>query len=75
MQRFLSPRFYSYVNASPPPVDRELDPIEGEALASVTAPVRRRHPLAPKHYLWVVGAALVIFFALRWLGSATKAVA
>jgi len=70
VQRFLSPRFYSYVNASPPPVDRELDPIEGEALASVTAPVRRRHPLAPKHYLWVVGAALVIFFALRWLGSA-----
>ena len=32
--------------------------------------MRRRHPLAPKHYLWVVGAALVIFFALRWLGSA-----
>ena len=58
------------MNASPPPVDRELDPIEGEALASVTTPVRRRHPLAPKHYLWVVGAALVIFFALRWLGSA-----
>ena len=31
--------------------------------------MRRRHPLEPKHYLWVVGAALVIFFALRWLGS------
>lgn len=29
----------------------------------------RRHPLAPKHYLWVVGFALVIFLALRWLGS------
>ena len=53
-----------------PPVDRAVDPIEGEALASVVPPVRRRHPLAPKHYLWVVGAALVIFFALRWLGSA-----
>jgi predicted PurR-regulated permease PerM len=61
------------VNASPPPlppVDRAVDPIEGEALASVVPPVRRRHPLAPKHYLWVVGAALVVVFALRWLGSA-----
>jgi predicted PurR-regulated permease PerM len=61
------------VNASPPPVppvDRAVDPIEGEALASVLPPVRRRHPLAPKHYLWVVGAALVVVFALRWLGSA-----
>lgn len=58
------------MNASPPSVDRAVDPIEGEALASVVPPVRRRHPLAPKHYLWVVGAALVIFAALRWLGSA-----
>ncbi|HET8831410.1 MAG TPA: AI-2E family transporter, partial [Casimicrobiaceae bacterium] len=61
------------MNASPPPlppVDRAVDPIEGEALASVVPPVRRRHPLAPKHYLWVVGAALVVVFALRWLGSA-----
>ena len=57
------------MSVSPPPVDRELDPIEGEALAPVAAPARR-HPLAPKQYLWVVGAALVIFFALRWLGSA-----
>jgi predicted PurR-regulated permease PerM len=59
------------VNASPlqpPPVDPALDPIEGESIAP-PAP-RRRHPLAPKHYLWVVGAALVIVFALRWLGSA-----
>ena len=53
-----------------PPVDRVVDPIEGEAAASVVPPVRRRHPLAPKHYLWIVGAALVVFLALRWLGSA-----
>jgi predicted PurR-regulated permease PerM len=62
------------VNALPPqspPIDPALDPIEGEAIASVAAPpARRRHPLAPKHYLWVLGAALVIVFALRWLGSA-----
>src|SRR5512142_1853489 len=32
------------------------------------APPPRRHPLAPKHYLWIVGAALVVFLALRWLG-------
>ncbi|HEX6136635.1 MAG TPA: AI-2E family transporter [Casimicrobiaceae bacterium] len=30
---------------------------------------RRRHPIAPKHYLWIVGAALVVFLALHWLGS------
>ena len=60
------------MNASPPPplLDPAVDPIEGEAIAAATAPVRRRHPLAAKHYLWVVGAALVIVFALRWLGSA-----
>jgi predicted PurR-regulated permease PerM len=28
----------------------------------------RHHPLAPKHYVWIIGAALVIYFALRWLG-------
>ena len=39
-----------------------------EAAAATETP-RRRHPIAAKHYLWIVGAALVIFFALRWLGS------
>ncbi len=29
----------------------------------------RRHPIALKHYLWIVGAAAVVFLALRWLGS------
>jgi predicted PurR-regulated permease PerM len=29
----------------------------------------RRHPLAPKQYLWIVGACVVIVLALRWLGS------
>ena len=60
------------MNALPPrspPIDAALDPIEGEAIAPA-APPRRRHPLAPKHSLWLVGAALVIVFALRWLGSA-----
>jgi predicted PurR-regulated permease PerM len=54
------------VNALPPQsptIDPALDPIEGEAIASVAPPARRRHPLAPKHYLWVVSAALVIVFA------------
>ena len=61
------------MSAPPPPLpppDSDVDRIEGEAVApAATVPVRRRHPLEPKHYLWVVGAALVIFFALRWLGS------
>ena len=29
---------------------------------------RRRHPLAPQHYVWVVGAAIVLVLALHWLG-------
>jgi len=41
----------------PRPPDPALDP----------APARR--PLPLRHYLWGVGAALVIFFALRWLNS------
>jgi predicted PurR-regulated permease PerM len=28
----------------------------------------RRHPLAPKHYLWIVGALVVVGLALTWLG-------
>jgi predicted PurR-regulated permease PerM len=28
----------------------------------------RRHPLAPRHYAWVVGAAIVLVLALHWLG-------
>ena len=41
-----------------------------DALADETGapPPRRRHPLAAKHYLWIVGAAIVLFLALRWLG-------
>ena len=42
--------------------------IEAVSDSIAAPPPRRRHPLEPKHYLWVVGAALVIFFALRWLG-------
>ena len=28
----------------------------------------RRHPLAPRHYAWVVGAAILFVLALHWLG-------
>ncbi|HEY3459310.1 MAG TPA: AI-2E family transporter, partial [Casimicrobiaceae bacterium] len=28
----------------------------------------RRHPLQPKHYLWIVGALVVVALALTWLG-------
>jgi len=28
-----------------------------------------RRPLPLRHYLWGVGAALIVFFALRWLNS------
>lgn len=29
----------------------------------------RRHPLAAKQYLWIAGFCVVVFLALRWLGS------
>ena len=35
---------------------------------SETAPAARR-PLPLRHYLWGVGAGLMVFFALRWLGT------
>ncbi|HXU67220.1 MAG TPA: AI-2E family transporter [Casimicrobiaceae bacterium] len=41
-----------------------------EIPADETVVVRpRRHPLAPRQYLWIVGACVVIVLALRWLGS------
>ncbi len=30
--------------------------------------VEGRRPIAARHYLWIAGAALVLFLALRWLG-------
>ena len=38
------------------------------APAEGAAPPARR-PLPLRHYLWGVGAALIVFFALRWLNS------
>lgn len=51
------------------------DPIEGSTPRAAPAgseaqlAPRRRHPIAAKHYLWIVGAAVVLVLALRWLGS------
>ena len=51
------------------------DPIEGSAPRAAPAgseaelAPRRRHPIAAKHYLWIVGAAVMLVLALRWLGS------
>ena len=67
----------SAVDDVSPPFDRAGDVREHAArLAAAEAAVadaereaRPRHRLAPKHYLWIVGAALVVFFALHWLGS------
>src|SRR6266545_3359335 len=43
----------------PPPV----------AEADVDVPTRRRTPIAARHYLWLLGAAIVLFAALHWLGA------
>ena len=51
------------------------DPLEGSTPGAAptageaqVAP-RRGHPIAAKHYLWIVGAVVVIVLALHWLGS------
>jgi predicted PurR-regulated permease PerM len=52
--------------------DERIDdaPPHAEAPAGESVVVHpRRHPLAPKQYLWIVGACVVIVLALRWLGS------
>jgi predicted PurR-regulated permease PerM len=43
------------------------DPRPPAPAEDAVAPARR--PLPLRHYLWGVGAALVVFFALRWLNS------
>ena len=48
------------MDESRPPESR-LDPVPE------TAP-HRRHPLAPRHYAWVVGTAILFVLALHWLG-------
>jgi sulfite exporter TauE/SafE len=43
---------------------------DSEAVEARREPIAhvRRHPLAPKQYLWIVGALLVLCLALAWLG-------
>ena len=42
--------------------------MRGEVPADPVVVAPRRHPLAPKQYLWIVGALLVLCLALAWLG-------
>jgi predicted PurR-regulated permease PerM len=60
------------VNAGPPtPVgfDSRTTGDPSKAVAEQEPILRpRRHPLAPKQYLWIVGALVVLFVALTWLG-------
>ena len=45
-------------------------PARGETDPAGTPEVpARRQPLSPRNYLWIAGAALVVFFALRYLGA------
>src|SRR5689334_941113 len=58
------------------PRTEPLDPSGERTLPSATmhgageerSAYSRRHPLQPKHYLWIVGALVVIGLALTWLG-------
>src|SRR5690242_9526064 len=52
------------------PMLEALDvPSAGVVAGEPLAPPRRRHPIALKHYLWIVGAVAVVVLALEWLGS------
>jgi len=42
--------------------------LAAERATVAASTVHRHHPIAPKHYLWIVGALLVIVLALLWLG-------
>jgi predicted PurR-regulated permease PerM len=42
--------------------------VESDAADAVDVPTRRRAPIAPRQYLWVLGAAIVLAAALHWLG-------
>jgi predicted PurR-regulated permease PerM len=44
------------------------DRASATAVGAPTTP-HRHHPIAPKHYLWIIGAAAVLVLALHWLGS------
>jgi predicted PurR-regulated permease PerM len=61
------------------PIEPDTDVSDPRARAPASAPLPetapretvlppRRHPLQPKHYLWIVGALVVVGLALTWLG-------
>jgi predicted PurR-regulated permease PerM len=61
------------------PIEPDTDVSDPSARAPASAPLPetapretvlppRRHPLQPKHYLWIVGALVVVGLALTWLG-------
>jgi predicted PurR-regulated permease PerM len=61
----------------PRPPDSAHAPAQGAGAAAHAAgtsvrdgppPSRPRLPLSPRHYLWIVAAALTIILALHWLG-------
>jgi predicted PurR-regulated permease PerM len=58
--------------AGPETAFRSRSPLADNEPKIVVEPVPvlapRRHPLAPKQYLWIVGAVAVLFVALTWLG-------
>ncbi len=49
------------------PVVPDVDAAAGGTVVVAPAPLVRA-PLAPRHYLWIGGALLVVVVALRWLG-------
>ena len=60
------------MNETRPPnaVDGAATPVLAEppAQAPAEAPARPRRVLTPRNYVWIAGAAVVLFFGLRYLG-------
>src|SRR5689334_22693965 len=59
--------FYRKMNETPPSL-----PTQGTqsppALAEPPPPAPTRRVLTPRNYAWIVGAAIVVFLGLRYLG-------
>ncbi len=60
-----APEVAPAVASAPPP---DISDVLGRPQPDVAAPEPRR-PLSLRSYLWIAGAALVVFFGLRYLGT------
>src|SRR5262245_19878518 len=56
------------MNETRPPTGAEAPPALAEPPAAAPPPPHPRRVLTPRNYVWIAGAAIVIFLGLRYLG-------